>query len=165
MTAIPAAIPATASRLVAARPARTRDAHRIVELIGAWAHRSLTLSRTLDDVLASLDDFRVAGREDGVIACGALHTIAPGLGEVRSVAVDRAVLGSGAGRTVVQSLLDLARDRGQLRVALLSKTPEFFARLGFATVDPGDLPEAYLRRSILAAGRSFTGRSAMMIDL
>ena len=54
---------------------------------------------------------------------------------LRSVAVDRQLRGQGLGQHLTKSALGLAKDRGVLRVYLLTETAvDFFARFGFRPI-------------------------------
>lgn len=145
---------------VVVRDAVEADADAIVALIGQWAERGLTLGRTREDVVAHIDEFAVVA-QDGIIACAALEPINDDLAEIRSVSVSERVLGTGAGRLVVEGLLARATRLGMEQVVLLTKTPAFFAKVGFSPVSPEALPAPYVRSSIIAKGRTLEGRTAM----
>ena len=72
------------------------------------------------------------------------------LAEVRTVAVDPAARGQGAGYALVAELVGTARELGVRRVFVLTFEHEFFARHGFHAIDGTPVPaEVYaeLRRS------------------
>jgi N-acetylglutamate synthase-like GNAT family acetyltransferase len=152
-------------RRVELRTPTLDDVDAMTSLIGAWAVQGLTLARTPEDVAANLEDFIVAESDGIIIACAALELVEPSLGEIRSVSVSSAVLGTGAGRLVVEGLLRRAESLGLDEVVLLTKTPAFFAKVGFVSVTPEELPGAYMRGSIIAKGRSLVGRTAMSFQV
>lgn len=147
---------------VTVRPATGADVDAIVTLINQWAEHGLTLGRTRDSVEASLASFTV-GVTDRVVACAALEEVDDVIGEVRSVSVAHDVLGSGAGRLVVEGLLSKAAIKGLEQIVLLTKTPAFFAKVGFDAVEIAELPALY--RDVGLAGRETEGRTAMSLML
>lgn len=72
------------------------------------------------------------------VATGRLHDVAPGVGKIGRMAVLASMRGSRIGRTVLDALVDRARERGQREVMLhaqLSAAP-FYARAGFVERGP-----------------------------
>ena len=82
-------------------------------------------------------------------ACGAIKQLDPRHGELKSMRADPHYRGRGAGKAVLEQLLQVARDRGYARVSLETGKPEAFLparRLyeshGFAKCPPfGDYAE------------------------
>ncbi len=87
-----------------------------------------------------IQEFWVAERDEDatVIGCGALHVMWEDLAEVRTLAVDPAVRGTGAGHLLLDKLLETARWLGVRRVFCLTFEVEFFAKRGF--VEIGETP-------------------------
>lgn len=133
----------------------------ICRLVAFWADRGLTIRRGLREVVTSIDDFVVALYRQRVVGCGALETVSGEVGEVRSIAVAEHAVRVGAGRAVVGELIAKAHARGLSEVVLLTKTPEFFARLGFERVEHAGLPEAYTSMIAGQQGRTLDGKIAM----
>lgn len=69
-----------------------------------------------------------------VVGCGALHVLWEDLAEVRTVAVDPTLRGSGVGHRIVSALLDTARELGVSRVFCLTFETGFFAAHGFSPI-------------------------------
>lgn len=147
---------------VTVRSATVDDIDAIVTLVNQWAEHGLTLARDRASIERCLSSFTV-GETDRVVACAALEIVGDGIGEVRSVSVAHDALGSGAGRLVVEGLLAKGAATGLEQVALLTKTPAFFAKLGFEAVDIAALPATY--RDVGLVGRSTEGRTAMLTML
>ncbi|MCB9844575.1 MAG: GNAT family N-acetyltransferase [Phycisphaeraceae bacterium] len=147
------------------RSAVPRDAAEICRLVNAWADQGLTLRRTQEEIRANSGEFVVAERGDGLIACGALAVFSPALAEIRSIAVDPAATGSGAGRLVVAFLMDLARVFEIDELVLLTKIPAFFAKFGFRSISPEDLPRVFVEEAIAGRGRTIVGRTVMLREL
>jgi N-acetylglutamate synthase-like GNAT family acetyltransferase len=116
------------------RKAREEDVAPLLALINGYADRGLLLRRSEESLRARLDDFTVALDPDGgVIGCGALTVLGPGLGEVRSLAVREDRAGRGIGHRIVEHLMDEAAWRGFDEVLALTRRPSFFEALGFST--------------------------------
>lgn len=157
------------------RSATPADAETICALVNAWADEGLTLRRTPSEIENNIGEFVVAevardvsdDRSDSasIVACGALAVFSPSLAEIRSVAVDPASKGTGAGRRVVEFMLDIAHLLEMDEVCLLTKVPGFFARFGFRTIEPSDLPASFLDEAIAGRGRTIAGRTVMLREL
>jgi amino-acid N-acetyltransferase len=118
------------------RDAEERDVAPLLALINGYADRGMLLRRTEESLRLALPDFVVAtlpgadGWEE-LAGCGALSTLGPGLGEVRSLAVRPDLAGQGLGRRIVEHLLVRARKRGFAEVIALTRRTSFFDALGF----------------------------------
>lgn len=173
---------------IQARSANEHDVDEICRLVNAWADEGLTLRRYQDEVRECIGEFVVvewapttnddepASSPDpaaqpveptraGLIACGALAVFSPNLGEIRSVAVDTAAKGTGAGRHVVQFMLDQAILLELDAVVLLTRIPPFFAKFGFHEVGPEEVPTAFIEEAIAGRGRTIEGRIIMLRSL
>ncbi|MFT4086944.1 MAG: amino-acid N-acetyltransferase [Gordonia sp. (in: high G+C Gram-positive bacteria)] len=119
---------------IVVRRARTSDVPRIKELIDVYAGKIL-LEKNLVTLYESLQEFWVADDGEQVVGCGALHVLWSDLGEVRTVAVDKAQAGRGVGGRIVAQLMDVARDLHLQRVFVLTFEVDFFARYGFSEIE------------------------------
>ena len=134
------------------RSARIEDVRQIHRLLSFFADKGLLLGRSLHSLYDQVRDFKVMvegetesmagdGRMvERVIGVGALHICWEDLAEIRSLAVDEEFQGRGVGATLVRSFLDEARGFGIRRVFTLTYQPGFFQKLGFCTIDKGQLP-------------------------
>lgn len=153
------------------RSALPGDEPMICRLVNAWADEGLTLRRTPEEITANLGEFVVAelpgesGSPPVIVACGALAVFSPSLAEIRSVAVDPGCKGTGAGRKVVEFLVDIAMLLELDEVCLLTKVPGFFERFGFRTIEPDELPSAFIDEAIAGRGRTIVGRTIMLREL
>ena len=109
------------------RRARTSDVPAIKRLVDTYAGKIL-LEKNLVTLYEAVQEFWVAELDDEVIGCGALHVLWSDLGEVRTVAVDPKVKGRGVGHTIVQRLLEVARELQLQRLFVLTFETDFFAR-------------------------------------
>ena len=126
---------------VVVRKARMTDAKGIRELIAFHAQENKMLPRSWRYIYENLRDFYVGVDEEGaVVACGALHISWEDLAEIKAVAVRADLMGRGLGRKVVQACIDEASGLDIPRIFVLTFTPEFFKKLGFAEIDKNELP-------------------------
>ena len=118
------------------RQARLSDAQAIFELISA--NSDLLIPRSMGDIVSNIDRFVVA--DDGGRVCGcAAFVVHPEIGapesatvEIQSLAVSEGCRGRGAGRALVEMLIERVRPFGAKEAIVLTFVPEFFSRLGFA---------------------------------
>jgi len=124
------------------RSAILPDAQAIFELIAIYATKDVLLPRSLPEICENVRDFMVVEDDQGrIIGCGALHLYGMHLAEVRSIAVHPDATGRGAGRMVVEALLKEAEHQHVKGVCLFTRIPDYFAKLGFAMAELGDLPD------------------------
>jgi amino-acid N-acetyltransferase len=123
------------------REAILPDAEHIFRLISGYSGDGTLLPRNLPEICENVRDFIVLEREGEIVGCGALHLYGPHLAEIRSITVHRRHQHCGYGRLLVEALLAQA-DRHQVGcICLFTRTPEFFARLGFAEAVRESLPD------------------------
>jgi amino-acid N-acetyltransferase len=131
----------------AVRRAQTRDVRVIRHLIDANVTSGRLLDKPTVTLYEDIQEFWVAcsGEEGQVIGCGALHVMWEDLAEIRTIAVDDAYQGGGAGHKLVAALLGTARELGVSRVFVLTFAVEFFGRHGFREISghAATTPEVY----------------------
>ncbi|MDQ1706436.1 MAG: amino-acid N-acetyltransferase [Frankiaceae bacterium] len=127
------------------RSARTCDVAEIRRLVDLYAPRGILLDKPTVTLYEDVQEFVVSARPDGtLVGCGALHVIWEDLAEVRTLAVDPAVRGTGVGHDLLDRLLARARDLGVSRVFCLTFEVDFFQRHGFRELDGAPIaPEVY----------------------
>ena len=128
------------------REARLPDAEPIYRMISAYSGDGTLLPRTLAEICENVRDFVVLERETVVrqkeiIGCGALHLYGPHLAEIRSITVSPLHQSSGGGRLLVEALLAQAAKHEVTSICLFTRIPEFFSRLGYATVVRESIPD------------------------
>jgi amino-acid N-acetyltransferase len=116
------------------------DIPAILALINGFAARGIMLPRTEFELAENLRDFSVVQTDSGVAGCAALHFYTPRAAEVRSLAIHSGLQGCGAGRTLVQALEAEAQAFGVEDVFAFTYVPDFFLKLGFTTLERGELP-------------------------
>jgi amino-acid N-acetyltransferase len=117
------------------RASEPHDVAAMAQLIGHWATRGRLLALRPAELERQLERFVVAVRGPRLVACGGLDWPADGVAELRSLAVLPSERRSGAGQAVARRLLEIARERGAERVAVLTFETAFFERLGFQRLD------------------------------
>jgi len=117
------------------------DAQDIHDLIATYSPDGTLLPRTLAEICENVRDFVVL--EDGgrIVGCGALHLYGTHLAEIRSITVSRSRQRQGGGRRLVRALLVQAKRHQVSCICLFTRTPEFFAGLGFTLAQREDLPD------------------------
>jgi argininosuccinate lyase/amino-acid N-acetyltransferase len=123
------------------RQARIDDLDDICRLVDYWTREGENLPRSREAILEAIADFGVAERGGTVIGCGSLSIYTPALAEIRSLGVDPAHHGGGAGSALVRHFLEQAAVLHIPRVFVLTRAPAFFERLGFRVVSIDTLPE------------------------
>jgi amino-acid N-acetyltransferase len=128
------------SKAVTVRRARTSDVRAVRRLIDSYVADRILLDKATVTLYEDIQEFWVAERDGDaeVIGCGALHVMWEDLAEVRTLAVDPAVKGSGVGHLVLDKLLQTARWLGVRRIFCLTFEVDFFTRHGF--VEIGETP-------------------------
>jgi amino-acid N-acetyltransferase len=122
------------------RKASIRDIHSVLQLIHEYAAQGIMLPRTEFEMSENIRDFSVAYDGAELLGCGALHFYTPTTAEVRSLAVRPDHKRLGVGRLLVESLEAEARDNDLESIFAFTYVPDFFAKLGFETVERGELP-------------------------
>src|ERR1051326_4492426 len=127
--------------MVHTRNAILPDVKAIHAIIQPYSGNGTLLPRSVPELCENIRDFVVAEEDGKVIGCGALHLYGMHLAEIRSIAVMPAAKGSGAGRRLVEALLDEAEQHRVTCVCLFTRIPEFFAHMGFVAATREELPD------------------------
>jgi amino-acid N-acetyltransferase len=129
-----------ASHEVTIRRARTSDVLAVRRLIDRYVRERILLDKATVTLYEDIQEFWVAERDEDaeVVACGALHVMWEDLAEVRTLAVDPRLKGTGIGHQLLAKLLQTARWLGVRRIFCLTFELDFFAKHGF--VEIGETP-------------------------
>jgi amino-acid N-acetyltransferase len=125
------------------RKARVTDVNEMFRIINYYAEKQLMLPKTQLQLFENLRDYSVAVDEANpsqILACGALHIYWENLAEVRAVAVAPGSARRGVGTTLVEKLLDEAREMEIEQVFVFTYEPKFFGRFGFIQVEHRTMP-------------------------
>ncbi|TJZ42743.1 amino-acid N-acetyltransferase [Streptomyces piniterrae] len=122
------------------RRARTSDVPAVRRLIDSYSRDGILLDKATVTLYEDIQEFWVAERDEDaeVVGCGALHVMWEDLAEVRTLAVDPQLKGSGVGHQVLEQLLRTARWLGVRRIFCLTFEVDFFVKHGF--VEIGETP-------------------------
>ncbi len=145
------------------RKAILPDAPAIFNLISQYTHDGTLLPRSLQEICENVRDFIVVEEKGKVLACAALHFYGLSLAEVRSVTVDRTAQGRSVGTKLVQGMIEESRAHRIDRLFLFTRTPEFFAKLGFVAVPNHILPEKVHKDCIACPRREHCDETAMVL--
>lgn len=127
--------------MIQTRNAILPDVEPIHAIIQPYADAGTLLPRTRAELAENIRDFVVAQENGSIIGCGALHLYGTHLAEIRSIAVTSESKSRGAGRALVATLMDEARRHSVTCVCLFTRTPSFFAHLGFEIACRAELPD------------------------
>jgi len=116
--------------MVRTRNAILPDVEQIYSIIHPYSQSGTLLPRAIAELNENVRDFVVAEDAGKIIGCGALHLYGMHLAEVRTIAVDPAAKGRGAGRKVVEALLEEATRQHVACVCLFTRIPDFFWPFG-----------------------------------
>lgn len=116
------------------RKAVFKDAESIHRIVNAYAEQGVMLPRSRNSIYETLRDFVVAEEHGEVVGVGALHMVWEELAEIRAMAVSPTVVRSGIGMTIVEMLVEEARELGVKTLFTLTYQPVFFGKAGFREV-------------------------------
>jgi amino-acid N-acetyltransferase len=101
--------PSAARGPLLVRKAVMHDIPPILDLINGYAAEGIMLPRTEFELSEAIRDFTAVTLGDELLGCGALHFYTPTLGEIRSLAVHQRAKTQGAGRKLVEALVEEAQ--------------------------------------------------------
>ena len=121
---------------ITVRNARTSDIPFIQGLVEPYVHERILLGKDRVVLYEAVQEFRVAETDDGtIVGCGALHVMWEDLGEVRTLAVDRASRGTGVGHLLLERIQADAVGLGLSRLFCLTFETGFFGSHGFQAIE------------------------------
>ncbi|REL31527.1 argininosuccinate lyase [Thalassotalea euphylliae] len=135
------------------RRARMSDIDKIHQQVAYWADKGEILSRTRENIIHDIQNFVVAEVEGQVVGCASLYIYEPGLAEIRSIVVDDSWHGQGQGQALTQYLLEFAHMMELETIIVLTYIPDYFAKLGFSTIDKSTLADYIIEDSELSPNR------------
>lgn len=120
------------------RIASHEDVPAVSSFIQTFVDEGKLLPRTLDELEELLPTFFIAESGAEIVGCAALEIYSRKLAEVRSLAVSPSVQGQGIGRMLVQTCVELAREKNVLEVMAITSSDDFFKSCGFDYTLPGE---------------------------
>jgi amino-acid N-acetyltransferase len=149
--------------MIRTRNAVLPDVEHIHAIIQPYAEAGRLLPRPVTELCENIRDFVVAEDDGRVTGCGALHLYGTHLAEIRSIAVAVETKGRGAGRALVNALMDEARRQSVTCVCLFTRTPEFFGHLGFQVARRQELPDKIYKDCVCCPRLSSCDEIAMVM--
>lgn len=120
------------------RVATHEDVPAISAFLQSFVDEGKLLPRTLDELEELLPTFFIAENGAEIVGCAALEIYSRKLAEVRSLAVSPRVQGRGVGKLLVQTCIELAREKNVLEVMAITSSDDFFKSCGFDYTLPGE---------------------------
>lgn len=127
------------------RQATLADVDSLMEMIEYWAKQGQNLPRKRNDIVRGIQTFAVCVKDEQVVGCACLYVYDSGLAEIRSLGVSPVIQRQGQGRAIVNYLLKRAQKMFIRRVFVLTRSPEFFSKVGFQKTVIEALPEKILK--------------------
>lgn len=127
------------------RQATLADVDSLMDMIEYWAKQGQNLPRKRNDIIRGIQTFAVCVKDDKVVGCACLYVYDSGLAEIRSLGVSPVIQRQGQGRAIVNYLLKRASKMFVQRVFVLTRSPEFFSKVGFQKTVIEALPEKILK--------------------
>jgi amino-acid N-acetyltransferase len=143
------------------RPAKTSDIKDIRKLIDEYSAGRRLLQKETVTLYESVQEFTVAEKDGEVVGCGALHVLWEDLAEVRTMAVDESLRGTGVGHQILEAIVKKASDVGVKRIFCLTFETAFFARHGFIEIQGTPVDPAVYQELL----RSYDSGVAEFLDL
>lgn len=127
------------------RQATLADVDSLMDMIEYWAKHGQNLPRKRNDIIRGIQTFAVCVKDDKVVGCACLYVYDSGLAEIRSLGVSPVIQRQGQGKAIVNYLLKRASKMFIQRVFVLTRSPEFFSKVGFQKTVIEALPEKILK--------------------
>lgn len=127
------------------RQATLADVDSLMDMIEYWANQGQNLPRKRNDIIRGIQTFAVCVKDEKVVGCACLYVYDSGLAEIRSLGVSPVIQRQGQGRAIVNYLLKRASKMFIQRVFVLTRSPEFFSKVGFQKTVIEALPEKILK--------------------
>lgn len=127
------------------RQATLADVDSLMDMIEYWAKQGQNLPRKKNDIIRGIQTFAVCVKDEKVVGCACLYVYDSGLAEIRSLGVSPVIQRQGQGRAIVNYLLKRASKMFIQRVFVLTRSPEFFSKVGFQKTVIEALPEKILK--------------------
>ena len=150
---------------ISLRTADRSDAGTLHALITANLEEGRLLPRTLEELAVHADRFVLALRGRKVVGCAELAPLSIHVAEVRSLAVEKAARGAGAGTMLVEELRQRARREGFEKLCAFTHAPAYFSQMGFSIVPHLWLPEKIFTDCVKCPQFRKCGQYAMVVPL
>lgn len=123
------------------RKAKLSDIPKMQELVYPEVESGIILVRSNDEIATNIRSYTLAFHEDELVGFCALHVHTATLAEVRSLIVKEKYRGEKIGESLINLVVEEARNLEIQRVLSLTYRQSFFERLGFIEIPKESLPE------------------------
>jgi len=123
------------------RKALLKDVPQIRKLLQGYAKKGLLLDVPIAELYEQIRSFRVYSEKGKLKGCCSLRIFYPGLGEIRSLAVEKRSQLRGIGSALVGSCEEEAKSFGIKEIFTLTYVPGFFRKQGFRKAKKEKLPQ------------------------
>ena len=127
------------------RQATLADVDSLMDMIEYWAKQGQNLPRKRNDIIRGIQTFAVCVKDDKVVGCACLYVYDSGLAEIRSLGVSPVIQRQRQASAIVNYLLKRSSKMFIQRVFVLTRSPEFFSKVGFQKTVIEALPEKILK--------------------
>jgi len=127
------------------RHAQASDADALSDFIQPFVEEGKLLPRTVDELINLIPHCFLAEKDGRIIACAALEIYSAKLAEIRSLAVATEYQGTGIGKQLVRTCVDLAHQKQILEVMAITSSEFFFKSCGFDFTLPGEKKALFIR--------------------
>lgn len=127
------------------RPAAAADLPHLHAFTDQFVKANRLLPRTRDELSELIPFGFVACRDSRIVGFAALEIYSSKLAEIRSLAVDPSVQGTGVGKRLVQECVHLAQQRNVLEVMAITSSEGFFQSCGFDFTLPGEKKALFIQ--------------------
>ena len=127
------------------RTPKVYEAGKIADLIKTFSAKNLMLERSVENVVSNIRNFLVAVEGREIIACCAISFFNTDLAEIRSVAVGEAWQKKGIGKMLIEKAEDILRDEEVSKSFVLTRSPDFFRKIGYREVSKNQFPQKIWR--------------------
>lgn len=118
------------------------DIPSVLAIMKPFIESGKLLTRTEEQIAATLEDYIVFELDGGVHACAALHFYEDGQAEIAAVAVDENYAHMGIGPKMIDTLIEQAGDGGAESIFIMTtQTADWFEKLGFEEDKIDSIPE------------------------
>lgn len=118
------------------------DIPSVLAIMKPFIESGKLLTRTEEQIAATLEDYIVFELDGGVHACAALHFYEDGQAEIAAVAVDENYAHMGIGPKMIDTLIEQAGEGGAESIFIMTtQTADWFEKLGFEEDKIDSIPE------------------------
>lgn len=123
------------------RKAKLSDITKMQELVYPEVEAGIILVRSNDEIATNIRSYTLVFHKDKLVGFCALHVHTATLAEIRSLIVKEKYRGKKIGESLINLVVEEAKNLEIKRVLSLTYKQSFFERLGFIEIEKESLPE------------------------